>query len=411
MRAGLLAALLAGAAPLAGCNPNEQGHVRASRIGDVGDHQVLRQRFDRREDRACGPGGPTPRGEHHLIRRPYLQQTTASSTLIVWGADRPARVEIWPASDRAAARWHRPTLGNGPPRGGQQYVVHIEDLDADRVYCYRIATTTEVWQSPTGFATAPAEGQPRPARFAVLGDLGQATPDQMLVREQLETVDFDFALIAGDVAYDSGSLSELERYVFDVYADLLQHVPCFVAAGNHDYEVDDGESLRRAFALPETGGPRSKERWYSFDWGPVHVVVLDSETDLRPQRAWLDADLRATDRPWKVVVIHRPPFASGYHRSDLWVRQILVPIFIRRGVDLVFSGHEHHYERSRAMRGVHYVVTGGGGRGTRPVGENPFTAFSLRVAHFVYVVADRDTLTLYAIDATGTLFDALELER
>jgi hypothetical protein len=139
---------------------------------------------------------------------------------------------------------------------------------------------------------------------------------------------------------------------------------------------------------------------------------LDTETNLEEQRQWLTADLRqAASAPWRIVVLHRPPFASGHHGSDKTVREAFHQIFVDHGVDLVLAGHEHHYERTRPMDGVTYIVTGGGGRGTRAVGESWFTVYSQRVAHFLYVDVEPDRLRVYAIDATGQDFDGVMLSR
>ena len=124
-----------------------------------------------------------------------------------------------------------------------------------------------------------------------------------------------------------------------------------------------------------------------------------------------EQDLAATDARWIVAVSHRPPFSSGTHGDDRQVQEAFLPLFRRHGVDLVLSGHDHHYERSRPVDGIVYIVTGGGGRGTRAVGENETAAFAERVAHFVYVTVDHHRLELHAIDARGKVFDGLRIEK
>jgi hypothetical protein len=89
------------------------------------------------------------------------------------------------------------------------------------------------------------------------------------------------------------------------------------------------------------------------------------------------------------------------------VRNTFTPIFEAHGVPLVLLGHDHNYERTKPIRGVVYVVTGGGGRGTRAVGIADFTAVSDRVAHFVWVEADAASMRLVAIDGTGQAFDSV----
>jgi hypothetical protein len=93
------------------------------------------------------------------------------------------------------------------------------------------------------------------------------------------------------------------------------------------------------------------------------------------------------------------------------VRDSFVPLFERHGVQLVLAGHDHDYERTQPIQGVTYIVTGGGGRYTRPVGASDFTAFSREVMHFVHGTLHGDSLVLDAIDATGQTFDSVTLTR
>src|SRR6185436_2948242 len=135
-----------------------------------------------------------------------------------------------------------------------------------------------------------------------------------------------------------------------------------------------------------------------FDYGPVHFVSLDTETAfLDPARrqaqiAWLQADLAATTREWKVFFFHRPPYSTGAeHGSDLTIRNTFGPIFEQYGVQLVLNGHDHDYERTVPIRtsadpslqAVTYIVTGGGGAPPYSVGTSSWTAFSRSATHYV----------------------------
>jgi hypothetical protein len=93
------------------------------------------------------------------------------------------------------------------------------------------------------------------------------------------------------------------------------------------------------------------------------------------------------------------------------LRELLAPIFERRHVQLVLTGHDHHYERMKPQQGVHYVVTGGGGRGTYATGASGFTAFSESVIHYVFLEVGVDELVLHAIDALGIEFDSVVVPR
>jgi 3',5'-cyclic AMP phosphodiesterase CpdA len=259
----------------------------------------------------------------------------------------------------------------------------------------------------TGFKTAPAPDSTEPVRFLAFGDSGGGGADQYALLEQMYTVPYDLMIHTGDVAYDDGTIQQYEDNVFGVYGDLFKNIPFFPASGNHDYKTMNGAPFREVFNLPGDSG----EQWYSYDWGRVHFVALDTEADYATQAKWLDADLAASSLPWKIVYLHKPPYSSGQHGSDLALRSKLAPVFQKHGVQLVLTGHDHNYERILPQRGVTYVVTGGGGIGTVAVGMSDFTAFSEDVIHFVYAEVFQDELVLHAIDADGREFDSAVIPR
>ena len=407
-------------AAVASCgNPNELGHVRASVVGDMTHASVPFTAYDRALDEACGRGGPSDLGRQKMPRWPYLQKVTRTGAEILFTSTqrRDFEIEVTRASGEVVTRMNASvdteasdefaTLGSDPVT---QYVAALEGLPEGETLCYQVLAGEERWTERTGFRLAPAAGDDQPVRFAALGDLGKRTSDQFAVYEQMQKVPLDFVVITGDVAYDNGKAHEFEENVFGVYQSMMTEVPFFPASGNHDYNTNDAQAFREMFSLFENGGSVGRERWYSFDWGPVHVVVLDTEKYFEEQQAWLREDLVSHDRPWTVAVLHRPPFSAGSHGSEGSVREAFCPILAEHGVALVLTGHEHHYERTVPQDGVVYIVTGGGGRGTRAVGEEDFTAVSDRVAHFTWIEADSRELRLVAIDGTGQPFDSLRLE-
>lgn len=109
--------------------------------------------------------------------------------------------------------------------------------------------------------------------------------------------------------------------------------------------------------------------------------------------------------------MHRPPYSSGLHGSDIALRELIAPVAEKHHVQLVLAGHDHDYERMIPQHGVAYVVTGGGGKGTYDVGSSAFSAFSEEVIHFVYIEVGIDELVLHAIDATGVEFDSMVVPR
>ena len=392
------------------CAVNELGRLRAERTGDLGLGEVPRGEGQvARFARMCSAPTTTDR----IRRAPYLQGVTASGADILFTAEGLESPVVRVRDSAGANRSETRALVDETARlpRGLQYRARLASLAPATAYCYEVLDKDGVVAGPFGLATAPSAGEP--IRLVAFGDMGWRSGDQRAVLEQMSRVEFDLALLAGDIAYPEGTLAELERNFFAVYAPLMRSAPFFPASGNHDYLTDDADPFRQAFALPENGGPAGRERWYSFDWGDLHVVVLDSEKLIPAQMEWLEADLAAhATSPWVIALFHRAPYSSGERGPDMPTRDAFVPILTRHQVPLVITGHEHHYERSRPVSGVTYLITGGGGRGTRhvrPGGEQ--SAFAIQVAHFVYVVIERDRMRVWAVDASGQTFDTVTLAR
>lgn len=379
---------------VAACSSNESGNIGAIEMGDT-SHPARRGSPLADLQRACGESGAMLEAAAHVRRAPYLQQVTPSSAMVGW-------VSLATGSETLeVTRPDGSVVATVAATGTRQRWAQLRELEADTIYCYRVMLDGTTLSERIGFRTAPAPDTTRPIRVLAFGDSGGGGSDQLALARQMHGVPFELVIHTGDVAYDSGSLAQFEANVFGVYSELFRHVPFAPAAGNHDYETDRGAPFREVFALP------GNEQWYSYDWGPIHFVALDTESDYGTQATWLDADLAATAQPWKIVYLHRPPFSSGQHGSDLTLRMQLAPVLERHGVQLVLAGHDHDYERMRPQRGVAYVVTGGGGRGTREVGSSDFTAFASEVIHFVYLEVGADELVLHAIDGEGTEFDSM----
>jgi hypothetical protein len=406
--------LLAAASAACTLSTNTDGDLAAEAFGDLS--HALQQRSDAfaEIETACGVVAEPVGRRSEMRRRPYLQKLAASSAELLWTTDRAMQEPTVLVTRPDGTLVERATAvldaSAHPPEGALQWTSALDGLAPDTIYCYEVQAAG-VPLRRAGFRTAPLSGSGRAVRVLAIGDTGDGSVDQEAVLAQTRRVPFDVAIHMGDLAYGVGSRAEIERNFFRMYGELLETFALFPASGNHEYNTEDAAPFREAFALPENGGSEGRERWYSFDWGDVHFVALDTERVGPEQAAWLDADLTANHLPWTVVFHHRPAYSSGEHGDTASVQQFFVPLFERHRVPLVLAGHDHDYERTVPMNGVTYVVTGGGGVGTRPVGRSPFTAFSESVCHFLYITVAGDALTLHAIDGVGTEFDSLVLTR
>ena len=277
-----------------------------------------------------------------------------------------------------------------------------------------------------GFRTAPATGTGN-TTFIVFGDSGTGSTQQRQLATLMSNDTFDVALHAGDIAYGSSngtgdaSYQTYNDWFFDIYAPWLPFRAFYPSEGNHDSRPSNGDGVAYldAFTLPTNGAsssyPDHAERYYSFDYGRVHFVVLDTEfafqdaTRRAEQLSWLESDLAATPQPWKIALFHRSPYsAGGEHGSDLAVRAAFSPVFERYGVQLALSAHEHTYERTHPLarvgdrHGRHLHRLGRRRRSSVPVGTAEWTAYA-RVTrhHYVKAPVTECTITLSAIGLDG----------
>jgi acid phosphatase type 7 len=405
-------AIALGSAGFSRCDSNQEGDLAAQRFGDL--EHALGERSSATAPIAQACGLHVRQAPAEMRRRPYLQRMGERAVDVVWtqSLHAPAPELALSRPDGGPVLRAVPVVDDSahPVGGARQWIAALSGLEPATLYCYEI-TAGGARLDRGGFRTAPSPETGAPVRFIALGDSGQGGADQRAVLDQIRNVPFDMMVHTGDIAYTAGTRPQFDRNFFEVYADVLRMFPMFPASGNHEYETEDAAPYREAFVLPDNGGPEGRERWYSYDYGDVHFVALDTERIGPQQAAWLDADLTANRRRWTIVYMHKPAFSSGDHGNEPGVQQYFVPLFVKHAVPLVLAGHDHHYERTTPQDGVTYVVTGGGGRGTRPTGASGFTAFSESVCHFVYVTIAGDRLTLHAIDGVGREFDSLLLRR
>ena len=241
----------------------------------------------------------------------------------------------------------------------QDQEVLLDNLIPDTRYYYSVSGDDTEYS----FRSSPVEGSASPVRVWILGDSGTADLNATLVK--LAFYDFnggtstDLMLLLGDNAYTVGSDVRYQTSFFDMYGQTLHTTPVWPTFGNHDVQADE-RAYFDIFTLPtdgKTGGVASgTEAYYSFNYANIHFVSLDSElSSLSVDGAmynWLIADLTANLQDWTLVYFHRPTYSKGSHDSDTVnsrmaaLRENFVPVFDMFGVDLVFSGHSHSYERS-----------------------------------------------------------------
>lgn len=307
-----------------------------------------------------------------VSRGPYLQLSTPTSMTVRWRTD-IATDSVVRYGDAAG------NLSNiiNIPGSTKEHEANLSGLSANTKYFYSVGDSSGVLEgggSDYFFTTSPQPGTPKATRIWMIGDSGNANSNARAVRDAFKTHNNgnppDIWLMLGDNAYTNGTDGEYQRAVFNQYPELLQQTVLWPTLGNHDalssFAADQSGPYFNAFSIPanaEAGGISSgTETYYSFDYGNIHFISLDSYQSSRlpdsKMLTWLESDLLANNKPWVFAYWHNPPYTKGSHNSDregpeIDMRKFVLPILESYDVDVVFSGHSHSYERSFLLNG-HY---------------------------------------------------------
>ena len=364
-------------------------------------------------------------------RGPFVENASTHSIQVIWRTPLPADSVV--------------EFGADASLGGQvadvspvtNHVLTLANLLPGTRYYYRVKSTaggvTAV--SPVAsFRTLKSEGD---FSFLVLGDSGSASSAQYKLAALMAQANPDLVMHCGDIVYNHFLLGREDYRCLSIYGPQMRSVPFFFCAGNEDLETPAvDQPFLSTFYLP-TNSVTGTKHFYSLDHGNAHFAVLwvpslkhypGTEpywlTNGSPQYNWLTNDLATTTKPWKFIVMHSPVAGSSYHRFDddnangiydtFELHDLLVPVAQRYGVQIIFSGHEHDYERSNPMGGVYQIVSGGGG-GPLPtyyITERDAADSEFYLSwHFVQVTVQGDTLRLQAIGTNGVAFDSMTVQR
>jgi 3',5'-cyclic AMP phosphodiesterase CpdA len=442
-----------------------------------------------------------------FIEKPYLQlgdvpkPAAGESMVLLWHTEETTGAWAVKVRNGASGTW-RPMAAPvaqtvdapGIPTH-QVYRAKLTGLLPGGDFQYQVLKDNKVIFEAAGRARKSAT---QPVRFALFGDSSQNTPGQRAIANQVSLTNPDFVFVTGDIVYASGRISEYRDKYFPIYnaekasdetgAPLIRSVPFIAAPGNHDTVLQNFQRFPDALAYflywdqplngPQVKGVKTAHELtgseaaqpafraaaaprypvmanFSFDYGNAHWTVLDSNTYMdwsNPElRAWLEKDLAsAANATWRFVAFHHPGFnSSKSHFTDQWMRR-LAPVFEKAGVDVVFSGHVHNYQRTFPLtfipesatlgpkgevagqwtldktfgdgsasrpKGVIYVISGGGGAGlydpaqmNQPETWQAFTDKFISNEHsFSLVDINGKTFQLKQITETGKEVDSFRI--
>ena len=252
--------------------------------------------------------------------------------------------------------------------------------------------------------------KPDSLRFAIIGDSGTGGQAQYDVARQMvewrTLFPFEFVLMMGDNLYGGDKPKDYQKEFEIPYKPLMDAgVKFYASLGNHD---NANQRFYKNFNM-------NGERYYTFRPKPgIRFFALDSNYMDRAQLAWLQEQLRSSGSEWKIIYFHHPLYSSGdRHGSDEQLRDVLEPLFVEFGVSVVFSGHDHFYERIKPQKGIYYFISGAGGQLRRGnIRKTDLTAKGFdQDNHFMILEIAGDEMYFQTISRTGTTVDSGVIQR
>lgn len=364
---------------------------------------------------------------------PYLQWATRDGMTIRWETSLPSkarvrfakRVRFEGKGESRRAIFAKDKTREDCPRLGE---LRLDKLEEDTAYYYRVELEDDrgrTLRSPIlSFQTAPPADSP--FAFAVISDTQTQAPVAARIAKHAWALRPNFLLHPGDLVSTGSVKRQWTQEFFKALKPLVERVAFFPVLGNHE---QDARLYYDYMSLP------SPEYYYTFRYANAQFFLLDSNRSVArdsEQYAFLERELRTSKAQWKIVCYHHPAYSSDENdygdtwsgpssRGDLRVRA-LVPLYDKYGVDLVWNGHIHSYERTWPLRagkpsssgiGTIYMITGGGGGGLETPGpiRPRFQNTVRRGHHFCMVAVNGGTLEMKAYDLEGRLFDTLVIDK
>lgn len=330
-----------------------------------------------------------------VAKGPYLQNPTPHTITVCWVSDAdclgsvryaadPKREKI--ATERTPTSFHR---------------IKVERLEPNTVYRYWV--TCNGSSAEGTFKTAVDKDQP--FKFVVYGDNRTQPAVHTAVLKRMSLFQPDFIIQTGDMVANGENLQQWDEY-WQIASPTLATTPMFTTLGNHER---NGAPYFRYFQVP---------RDYSFDYGDAHFVALDSnrpQSEMPVQIAWLRKDLAAHRKArWRIVFMHHTLHTCtdmpARRMESEQRRKLLAPVLFEGKVQLFLSGHDHNYQHHLAD-GITYLVSGGGGAPLYDLTPNtPYVLVAKKAHHHCEVVADRNKLSIRAVEPDGTVIDEFEIK-
>jgi len=345
-----------------------------------------------------------------LVKGPYLANPNHSSITVRWESDSQTNFILLYGESETLNKSKRAEFIS-QKKSGYLYEAKLADLKLGKKYFYKI-TSDSINSEIYSFKVGVDKGQP--FCFTVLGDSRSKPHIFKSISEQIIEIDPSVIIANGDLVAKGGSYDNWQSQFFDPAKDMMNHIPFITAVGDHESDNVDGDdaTLFTHYLFPHKN---KMKLWYSYDIGNAHFAFLDWRYPYSEEMIeWFKKDIGNSDKTWRFVVMHRPVYNLGGHRTA-WGKNIWPRLFRGYKIDIVFAGHSHLYERFYPVRpksqpdawAVTYITTGGAGASLYEAVQNKVLAYTKSINHFLKVEINKNEIELFAIGIDGKVLDSV----
>jgi predicted phosphodiesterase len=343
-----------------------------------------------------------------VLMHPYLQAPTGNSIIVMVETDSKDDVVINYSKDNTNKSMTAKTSWFVNVKEKKNVYVHrivLNNLEPGNNYTYTLKDDGKTYSGT--FISVLKEGSS--FKFAVMGDC-RSNPDiHSVIAKEITKHSPLLSVYTGDLCYDGKYKSWKKEFFTDAELNLDRNVPFVNSLGNHE------GSSKTSYAFLQ--GPNTdisgSQNYYSFDYGDIHFLVLNSEESIRkgsPQYKFAEKDLQSTNKKWKIAVLHQPIYCAGGHGENKSLFDLSNEIFEKNNVSVVLSGHSHFYQRNLVGKICHLVVGGGGAPLYSPK-EADYVKKSAREYHYAIVDASPKVLKFKVYDIYGKILDEFEISK
>ena len=342
-----------------------------------------------------------------IIMAPYLQAVNTNSVYVMVESD--SKDTVWVDYGRTAAygRTAMASIVSVTTAKVPTYVhkIRLTGLKANSAYYYQ-ARQGKSKSDGSIFHTAVEPGTS--FRIIFMADFRTNTSIHDKIAKLAAATYPQVAIYGGDLCVNGDYISWKKEFFRSNELDLISKVPFFNATGNHE---GNGPNTVAFLRNPESES--KSQQYYSFDYGDLHVLVLNTEIDLKPgspQYEFAKEDLTAAATSWKIVVSHSPAYCAGGHGEDTAMVRMTKELFEPNHVDLVLSGHSHFYQHN-LVNGIHHLVIGSVGAPLYTPEKAPYTQVTMKDYCWAVLDVKYSRLTLTVYNAKNGKLDAVELRK